>query len=209
MVPPELRRKRVPERLWPEGTRWCAGCQSFVDLIDVPEGSGRCRACASAAIHSAHIERTYGLTAEEYDALLVQQGGRCAICRSRPKSKRLAVDHNHKTGEVRGLLCSRCNHDLMGSAWDSLNLAAALWHYLNTPPTGGHWMPPEDRPPLGPSAPLTAEQGDDVFSDPDMLNNPDTAPVVPMTIERVKRATPAEVMALVHYLQAQHDLAPF
>ena len=46
------------------------------------------------------VERTYGLTAEQYDALLARQGGRCAICRARPKSKRLAVDHDHATGEV-------------------------------------------------------------------------------------------------------------
>lgn len=209
MVPPELRRKRVPERYWPEGTRWCAGCQTFVDLIDVPKGSGRCRACASAATHSAHIERTYGLTAAEYDALLVLQGGKCAICRRRPKSKRLAVDHSHKTGEVRGLLCSRCNHDLMGSAWDSLNMAAALWHYLNTPTTSGQWVPPENRPPLGLSATLSASNDEDGLSDPNMLDDPLTAPLAPMTVEVARRATAAEVFALMRYLEAQYELAPF
>lgn len=209
LVPPELRRKRVPERQWPAGTRWCAGCQSFVDLADVPKGSGRCRACASAAIHSAHIERTYGLSAEEYDALLVKQGGKCAICRNRPKTKRLAVDHSHKTGEVRGLLCSRCNHDLMGAAWDSLNMAVALVHYINTPPTSGQWVPPENRPPLALSAPLAAERDELDLLDPDMLDDPTTAPVVPMTVEAAKRATPAEVMALQRYLEAQVELAPF
>ena len=143
MVPPELRRARVPERLWPAGTRWCAGCQSFVDLADVPKGSSRCRACSSAAQHGATILKTYGLTAEEYDALLELQGGRCAICRARPISKRLAVDHDHGSSLVRGLLCSRCNHDLMGASWDSGAIALALWHYLNTPPTSGQWRAPE------------------------------------------------------------------
>lgn len=209
MVPPELRRKRVPERQWPAGMRWCAGCQSFVDLIDVPKGEGRCKACASAAVHGQRIQKVYGLSPAEYDDLLRLQGGRCAICRNRPKTKRLAVDHSHKSGEVRGLLCSRCNHDLMGSAWDSINLAAALWHYLNEPPTSGHWAPPENRPPLGASASLAAEQDDDGFSDPDMLDDPATAPIVPMTVERVKLATPAEVMALMRYLEAQVELAPF
>ena len=209
MVPPELRRKRVPERLWPEGQRWCAACQSFVDLIDVAKGESRCRACASAIHHAARIEKVYGITAADYDELLKLQGGKCAICRRRPKSKRLAVDHSHKTGEVRGLLCSRCNHDLMGAAWDSGNMAAALWHYLNTPPTGGHWMPPENRPPLALSAPLAADPDDDVFSDPDMLDDPATAPVVPMTVDAARRATPLEVMALRRYLDAQVELAPF
>lgn len=209
MVPEEMRRSRVPDRQWPAGMRWCAGCQSFVDLVDVPKGSSRCRACESAAQHTARIAKLYDLSADEYEALLKLQGGKCAICRARPVSKRLAVDHSHKSGEVRGLLCSRCNHDLMGSAWDSINLAAALWHYLNTPPTSGQWAPPENRPPLGVSASLAASPGDDVFSDPDMLDDPTTAPVVPMTVERVQRATPAEVMALMRYLDAQVALAPF
>jgi hypothetical protein len=56
-----------------------------------------------------------GVTIEEYDRLLARQGGVCAICRrDRPgKAKRmLAVDHCHRTGRVRGLLCMRCNTTL-------------------------------------------------------------------------------------------------
>lgn len=55
----------------------------------------------------AHIRRTYGLTEEGYRALYKAQGGRCYICRKASgKGRMLAVDHNHLTGEVRGLLCS-------------------------------------------------------------------------------------------------------
>jgi len=152
MVPEELRRKRTPtiQKLAPEGTAWCAGCQSFRDLEDFGKSATTCRACKSASTHGAMIEKTYGLTPEQYDELLKRQGGKCAICRARPKSKRLAVDHDHGTGEVRGLLCSRCNHDLLGSAWDSLAMATALWHYMNTPPVTGAWMPPENAPQLMP-----------------------------------------------------------
>jgi len=53
-----------------------------------------------------------GLSLEDYDALLVAQGGGCAICGTTPKSRRLHVDHDHKTGKVRGLLCMRCNRAL-------------------------------------------------------------------------------------------------
>lgn len=150
MVPPELRRKRTKtmQALAPAHTAWCAGCQSFRDLIDFGKGATTCRACSSAKSHAASIGKTYGLTAEQYQLLLDAQGGRCAICRARPKSKRLAVDHDHKTGAVRGLLCGRCNHDLMGSAWDSMAMASALWHYMNTPPATGAWVPPENQPPL-------------------------------------------------------------
>lgn len=45
----------------------------------------------------------------DYDALLAAQGGRCAICGARPGRRNLAVDHDHATGKVRGLLCTTCN----------------------------------------------------------------------------------------------------
>jgi hypothetical protein len=163
MVPPELRRKRTKTimALAPAGTAWCAGCQSFRDLEDFGKGATSCRACSSAKTHAAMVAKTYGLEAGDYEALLAAQGGRCAICRARPKSKRLAVDHDHKTGAVRGLLCSRCNHELMGSAWDSLAIASALWHYMNTPPATGTWVVPEKQAPLVPDAPPAAPTVDD------------------------------------------------
>lgn len=152
MVPEDMRVKRSKkiETQAPSGTSWCAGCQSFRDLADFAKSATQCRACASAKTHAATVEKTYGITGDEYEALLRRQGGKCAICRARPRSKRLAVDHNHTTGAVRGLLCSRCNHDLLGSAWDSLALATALWHYMNTPPASGSWLPPEAQPRLAP-----------------------------------------------------------
>lgn len=143
LVPTELRVKRVKPEALPPGAKWCAGCQSFRDLEDFGKGATRCRPCVSSAQHAARTEKVYGLTPAQYAELLRRQGGKCAICRARPKSKRLAVDHDHKSGAVRGLLCSRCNHDLLGSAWDSLAVASALWHYLNTPPAGGDWVAPE------------------------------------------------------------------
>lgn len=60
-------------------------------------------------IHMCHITRTYGLTAEEYEDLLVKHDYRCAICKSPSK---LNVDHDHMTGKVRGLLCRHCNYGL-------------------------------------------------------------------------------------------------
>lgn len=152
MVPEDLRVKRSKKilALAPAGTTWCAGCQSFRDLEDFAKSATKCKPCSSAKAHEAMVAKTYGITGDDYEALLKRQGGKCAICRARPKSKRLAVDHDHKTGAVRGLLCSRCNHDLMGAAWDSLAIAVALWHYLNTPPAGGAWLPPEAAPGLMP-----------------------------------------------------------
>jgi hypothetical protein len=53
--------------------------------------------------------RRYGLTPERYEEMLIEQGGRCAICSEEPKRYRLHVDHDHTTGAVRSLLCGNCN----------------------------------------------------------------------------------------------------
>ena len=59
------------------------------------------------------LKAKYGLTLEAYEKLLVAQNGRCAICGNsggrKDGSGRLHVDHNHRTGKVRGLLCGWCN----------------------------------------------------------------------------------------------------
>jgi hypothetical protein len=53
---------------------------------------------------------TYGLEQGEYERIYKEQGGTCAICqKATGKTKRLAVDHDHDTGLVRGLLCGPCN----------------------------------------------------------------------------------------------------
>jgi hypothetical protein len=53
--------------------------------------------------------KKYGITAEEYERRVLEQGGRCAICLQPPTNTGLCIDHSHSTGEVRGLLCRECN----------------------------------------------------------------------------------------------------
>ena len=101
-----VHRSRVKPEEWPAGKRWCAGCQWWVPLFYVPKNGSRCRACNSRANYASHLEKTYDITVEEYERLLAFQGGRCAICGQQPKARRLAIDHDHETGAVRGLLCS-------------------------------------------------------------------------------------------------------
>jgi hypothetical protein len=107
-------RPRVPKSEWPDGERWCAGCQSFVP--DEYTRGSRCRACASQAAHASHVRRTYDISEAEYAALLAFQSGRCYVCGQKPRSRRLAVDHDHRDGRVRGLLCANdewgCNTSL-------------------------------------------------------------------------------------------------
>jgi hypothetical protein len=56
------------------------------------------------------LKRKYGITVEHYEQMLKHQNGVCKICKSLdPSGRRLAVDHCHTTGAVRGLLCPNCN----------------------------------------------------------------------------------------------------
>jgi len=62
---------------------------------------------------SGHLQKAYGLSLAEYDALVSRQGGLCAVCEHPPRSgHRLHVDHDHQTGVVRALLCGGCNSAL-------------------------------------------------------------------------------------------------
>lgn len=82
-----------------------------------------------------NLKRHYGLSLEDYQQMLASQGGGCAICASphskRPKMPRLVVDHDHKTGKVRGLLCSPCNVAL-GMLGDNLDLLTKAREYLKS-----------------------------------------------------------------------------
>ena len=58
-----------------------------------------------------HLRNKFGLTPDEYSGFLAAQGGVCALCSSLPTPGiSLHVDHDHGTGEIRGLLCVRCNN---------------------------------------------------------------------------------------------------
>jgi Autographiviridae endonuclease VII len=86
-----------------------------------------------------HIKFTYKITSKEYDEMIEQQNGLCKIC-NKPETKmnmlkdgiqRLSVDHCHKTGKVRGLLCGKCNTAL-GSLRDSIDTLNSAIAYLSS-----------------------------------------------------------------------------
>ena len=91
----------------PDGLRY--RCKVCVNRIDREYyGSSQKRRFSRFAIW---IKRKHGITGEQYKATLKLQNGVCDICgKVNPnKSRRLAVDHCHKTGQFRGLLCGKCN----------------------------------------------------------------------------------------------------
>ena len=87
-----------------------------------------------------HLKTTYGITAEDYNNMFIEQGGRCAICgvhQSKLK-KILHVDHCHETGVVRGLLCDGCNIAI-GRMKDNVDILRNAIEYLGRS-TDQDWM---------------------------------------------------------------------
>lgn len=115
--------------------RICARCKKTRPSTDF--GRTYCRKCESkrraayesqsgeyrqAYARAYYLKKTYGITVEQYEAMLGAQGGGCAICEvaeGDSKGRRLFVDHNHVTGEIRMLLCARCNFAVKGLADDA------------------------------------------------------------------------------------------
>lgn len=96
---------------------WCKTCRSEIRRAAYRANVERER----AKVYESSIKRRYGLEMGDYQAMLLRQGGLCRICgepepgRNRDGSpRRLHIDHNHQTGKIRDLLCSRCNKGLEG-----------------------------------------------------------------------------------------------
>lgn len=83
-------------------------------------------------VRALDIKR-YRITPDEYDALLASQAGVCAVCGGLPggRRKNLDVDHDHDTGQVRGLLCNRCNL-VLGKVQDDSELLNLLAEYVRS-----------------------------------------------------------------------------
>jgi recombination endonuclease VII len=78
-----------------------------------------------------YLKWKYGLTLAAFDSLLAGQGGKCAICRTGlPPKSHWHVDHSHKNGHVRGILCSFCNRGLGCFRDDPESLARAAQYLL-------------------------------------------------------------------------------
>lgn len=142
-------KEELDHRVSASGYRRCMRCKKlrrlksfYITCRKTLQRRTECSACANKRVqkwkrahkHSTRIHRiTYkhGLAKAEYLEMLRAQNSRCLICRKSMKKnqKRLAVDHDHKTGMVRGLLCLLCNWGL-GSFRDNPKFLRAAAAYL-------------------------------------------------------------------------------
>lgn len=136
--------------------KWCGRCKRWLPITEfsfnkvkwdgLQERCNECRHTHWATVgidtrrnlpiekkremHRKSVIRSYGLTQEDFESMKLAQGNKCAICGStdwgRPSP---SIDHDHKTGKVRGLLCNRCNRAL-GLAEDSPLLLIKMAKYL-------------------------------------------------------------------------------
>ena len=109
---------------------------------------GSCKVCYKAnvaknkdpvRIRDLSLQKAYGITSKDYSEILESQGGVCDSCKRPPPNQRkkfLAVDHDHQTGQVRGLLCDNCNRalGLLGDDAQTIsNLLAYKQKWTNHP----------------------------------------------------------------------------
>jgi hypothetical protein len=121
-----------------KGYRTCRKCGTNRQTKFFKTARGRvCTPCqrtrTSHASRGVRLAETYGITLDEYDAMLAAQGGGCAICGGKRRTN-LDVDHCHKTLLVRGLLCRQCNRRLLTAARDNPDVLRAAITYLEDPP---------------------------------------------------------------------------
>jgi|WetSurMetagenome_2_1015567.scaffolds.fasta_scaffold78746_3 hypothetical protein len=85
-------------------------------------------------LRDRQLQARFGITVEEFNLILEGQGGRCAICRKPASvfSTNLAVDHDHSSGMVRGILCSHCNLRVLGKL--TVTQVDNILEYLLNPP---------------------------------------------------------------------------
>ncbi len=93
-----------------------------------------CKPCHYIAQREIRLKKLFNISVQEYDTILAFQGGVCFICKQPPKKVKLAVDHCHKTGLIRGLLCMFCNRAI-SLFRDDLERFKNVISYLENPPT--------------------------------------------------------------------------
>lgn len=152
---PSGSRQRLARQPIVDGKKLCSVCGDFKPLDEFYRKAagaggrgGQCKACSRAlrngpATRDRHLRTSYGITLAQYELMLGIQRGVCAICgqpegllggRRGTATLSLAVDHDHATGQVRGLLCSSCNQGLGMFKHKASLLEAALRYVTSKKP---------------------------------------------------------------------------
>ncbi|RPF32182.1 recombination endonuclease VII [Streptomyces sp. TLI_185] len=138
----EAKGKKVREKVSvPPGHKRCPQCEEVkphseweLNKSSSDGWASYCRACRAERNRVSYFKRKYGLTPAELDALIEEQRGICCICLAAPAEH---VDHCHKTGRVRGVLCFSCNAALgqFKDRPDAIRRAAAYVEGIAWKPT--------------------------------------------------------------------------
>ena len=127
--------REVRHRVQIPGAKRCASCSEIKPLTEFHRARSQsggyncyCKTCRKAMGAEAHLRKSYGMSSAEFQAMVDAQGGVCAICVERPA---VHVDHDHATGQVRGVLCFPCNAAL-GQFLDRTDLLTRAVSYLET-----------------------------------------------------------------------------
>lgn len=150
-----------PPVIFDGSPKTCSKCNVSKPLLSFgkhPGSNGKwyranhCKSCSLAAIEKwkeknphrvrkaqrkCHIQKEYGITADQYDEMLSCQKFTCAICKQKEtritkstgEPQPLSVDHDHASGDVRGLLCGDCNR-MIGLGKNSPSILRAAAEYL-------------------------------------------------------------------------------
>lgn len=127
--------------------KWCKWCNRAKSRSEFRRSetyrdklNGRCKECQSRRdaehylknkehicrqTNDRHLFREFGLTRSQYDTMFEARDGLCGICKRSQPEKKLAVDHCHRTGKIRGLLCKHCNMGIGQFGDDPERLIAA------------------------------------------------------------------------------------
>lgn len=100
--------------------------QANPERVNATQRARRARPDVKFRARADHLMRKFGITIEQYDAMMAAQGGGCSLCgRPRREDSSLHVDHDHSTGKIRGILCFCCNNALADFQEDPALLAKA------------------------------------------------------------------------------------
>ncbi len=127
------------EKKWAKEYDCCVDCKKTEQKH---QGLGKCKNCYSRhdykrsdkafkRMQEFHYKKKFNLTLEEINRMIKNQDGICPICKQKISNakRKWHVDHNHTTGEVRGILCSSCNPGL-GYFKDNIQILQSAIKYL-------------------------------------------------------------------------------